>query len=46
MHADCGVYQSHKHRNVISRMRIRTVIGFFTVQSNSSLVEKGKKEKN
>jgi hypothetical protein len=36
----------NKHRNLISRIRIRTVVGFFSVQSNgASVVGKGKEEK-
>jgi hypothetical protein len=35
-----------RHRNLIYRMRIRTQVGFFTVQSNgASVVGKGKEEK-
>jgi hypothetical protein len=34
------------HRNLISRIGIRTVVGFFTVQWNgASVVGKGKEEK-
>jgi hypothetical protein len=41
-----GVITCDVHRNLISRIRIRTVVGFFSVQSNgASVVGKGKEEK-
>jgi hypothetical protein len=37
---------SSEHRNLIYRMRIRTLVGFFAVQSNgASVVGKGVEEK-